>query len=99
MKHKYIRNVTTLELDKEKCTGCKMCVNVCPHAVFEIRDKKAFIIDKDACMECGACAKNCPAKAISVKTGVGCAYAVIMGLLKGTEPTCDCQNTSGSSCC
>jgi NAD-dependent dihydropyrimidine dehydrogenase PreA subunit len=71
MKHKYIRNVTTLKLDSDKCTGCGMCKNVCPHSVFEIRDKKAVILDVDSCMECGACVKNCGFKALSVKKGVG----------------------------
>ncbi len=94
----YIKDVVTLKLDENKCTGCGMCVAVCPHKVFEIQNKKATIIDKDACMECGACEKNCPAAAISVKAGVGCAAAVIMGMLRGTEPTCDCSGESGHCC-
>jgi NAD-dependent dihydropyrimidine dehydrogenase PreA subunit len=62
---------------------------------------KAVIVDKDACMECGACAMNCPANAIQVQKGVGCAYAIIMGKLLGTEPTCGCDNSKSASsgCC
>ena len=93
---RYLANVSTLELDKAKCIGCGMCINVCPHAVFERVDKKVSIIDKDLCMECGACAKNCAAEAIYVKSGVGCASGIIKGALRGTEPTCDC---SGGQCC
>jgi NAD-dependent dihydropyrimidine dehydrogenase PreA subunit len=96
---KYIKNVATLKLDITKCNGCTMCTIVCPHAVFEVKSKKAFIKDRDSCMECGACMKNCAEKAITVKTGVGCAYAVIMGMIKGTEPTCDCSSDAGGSCC
>ena len=92
----YIRNVVTLELDNEKCTGCLMCINVCPHNVFVFLEKKARILNKDYCMECGACAKNCKSQAISVKSGVGCAAGIINGMLRGTEASCDC---SGSSCC
>jgi len=55
-----------------------MCVNVCPHGVFKVQDRKAAIIDKEACMECGACALNCPVNAIKVQSGVGCATAIIM---------------------
>ncbi|MCP4631747.1 MAG: ferredoxin [candidate division Zixibacteria bacterium] len=95
---KYLKNVTTLKLDIAKCTGCKMCSIVCPHDVFVIESKKAFIENKDACMECGACAMNCPEEALSVKPGVGCAAGVLQGWLKGTEPTCDCTSTE-SSCC
>lgn len=29
----YIKDVVTLNLYKEKCTGCGMCILVCPHAV------------------------------------------------------------------
>jgi len=87
---KYLQNVTTLKLDVDKCVGCGMCENVCPHGVFEIRDRKAIITDKDLCMECGACALNCAAGAIEVRAGVGCAAAVILGAIKGTEPTCGC---------
>lgn len=93
---RYLADVVTLELDREKCTGCETCVEVCPHAVFELEDGRARIVDRDACIECGACALNCPPGAISVEAGVGCASAVITGLIRGKEPTCDCD---GGSCC
>ncbi len=82
----------TLRLDKEKCTGCGMCVDVCPHAVFTLTGHKAGIQALQRCMECGACQRNCPADAIQVATGVGCAAAMIQGALKGTAPTCGCSS-------
>ena len=96
MKHTYLKNVATLKLMVEKCTGCGLCQHVCPHAVFKIENKKAEIINLDSCMECGACMKNCAFGAIEVHPGVGCASAIIKGLLTGTEPSCDC---SGGDCC
>jgi NAD-dependent dihydropyrimidine dehydrogenase PreA subunit len=87
----YLRNVVTLRLDPDRCTHCGMCLQVCPHAVFQMAGRKVHIVDRDRCMECGACAKNCPAGAITVRAGVGCATAVIHGKLRGTEPTCDCS--------
>lgn len=92
----YLKNVNTLQFDGEKCNGCTMCAVVCPHAVFAMKEKKAFIQYRDFCMECGACAMNCPTQAVTVKSGVGCAAGVITGLLRGTDPVCDCG--SGGCC-
>ncbi len=77
----YIKNVATLKLDTDKCNGCRMCVNVCPHAVFELNNRKAVIMNKDRCMECGACSLNCPENAIMVRSGVGCAAGIIQGAI------------------
>ena len=90
MKHRYLKNVVSLKLITEKCTGCSMCIKVCPHEVFSMNNSKAEITDKDSCMECGACAMNCAFEAIEVKSGTGCAAAVMYGILKGEEPNCDC---------
>lgn len=94
----YLKDITTLQVFPEKCTGCGRCVEVCPHAVFKIENRKVLITDKDRCMECGACEKNCDFGAISVKSGVGCAAAVINGMIRGTEPNCDCSGSSGACC-
>jgi len=96
---KYLANVATLRLDVEKCTGCRRCVEVCPHGVFEMKDKRARIVDKDLCMECGACEKNCEYGAIRVDAGVGCAAAIIYGILTGKEPQCGCEPSGGGTCC
>ncbi len=95
---KYLANVTTLQYVPDQCAGCGRCVEVCPRAVFEMRDKRAAITDKDLCMECGACARNCDFGAISVNTGVGCASALINSIIKGGPPTCGCGDTSAGCC-
>ena len=96
MKHRYLKNVQTLRLTPEKCTGCGKCTEVCPHGVFSIENGRAEIYDKNSCMECGACAINCPASAINVEANVGCAAAIILGWIKGSEPVCDCGS---AECC
>ncbi|MBU1238949.1 4Fe-4S binding protein [Myxococcota bacterium] len=85
----YLKNVSTLELTVDKCNGCSMCLNVCPHAVLVLKDRRAFIARPDACMECGACVLNCEQGALTVNRGVGCAAALLsdsIGFIKG----CDC---------
>jgi len=97
MKHKYLRDVTTLTYNKEKCIGCGMCVTVCPHRIFKMNERKALIVDKDSCMECGACAVNCPAMAITVNAGTGCATAILYNWATGNELACGCSDNS--TCC
>ena len=94
----YLKNVSTLKFNADQCTGCGRCTEVCPHGVFTLEYKKVVLGDKDKCMECGACAKNCSFHAIEVNSGVGCANAVMRGLLSGGEPSCDCSGPT-SSCC
>jgi NAD-dependent dihydropyrimidine dehydrogenase PreA subunit len=96
---RYLSNVVTLSLDAQRCVGCGLCTVVCPHAVFEMNRKRVYVVDRDACMECGACAMNCPEKAISVRAGVGCAAAVLSGVISGREPQCNCSQNAGTACC
>jgi NAD-dependent dihydropyrimidine dehydrogenase PreA subunit len=107
----YLKDVVSLELDPEKCTGCGMCLTVCPHGVFGMNNGCARIQNRDACMECGACSRNCPAEAVTVQAGVGCAAAVINTALGRDGASCCCVidspdspapfqgPTKGSGCC
>ncbi|HMK55494.1 MAG TPA: mercury methylation ferredoxin HgcB [Dissulfurispiraceae bacterium] len=96
---KYLTGKSSIELFPDRCTGCGMCVDVCPHDVFIISGKKASIHNRDSCMECGACANNCAFNAIVVAKGVGCAAAIINSMLYGGEPSCDCSSGSKTSNC
>jgi NAD-dependent dihydropyrimidine dehydrogenase PreA subunit len=96
---RYLKGISTLKIDQGICTGCGFCLNVCPHDVIVLAGKKAEVRDLDACMECGACAKNCPSGAIAVQAGVGCAYAIINGMITGGPPDCGCGEGGKSSCC
>jgi len=93
----YLYETIKLELEREKCVGCGRCIEVCPHQVFKMADRKAVIEHKNRCMECGACAKNCPVGAISAGSGVGCAYAIINSMLGKKGGACECGGKSG--CC
>jgi len=84
-KLRYIPGVSTLTLDGERCTGCGVCLAVCPHGVFALGERKVRIVDRDGCMECGACTTNCPVGAVNVDPGVGCAAYIIQSWIKGKE--------------
>jgi NAD-dependent dihydropyrimidine dehydrogenase PreA subunit len=90
----YLRNVVTLELDRELCIGCRLCTEVCPQQLFAMAGGTAQIMERDACMECGACALNCPVKAIAVDAGVGCASGMINEWLSSLKLKRD-----SDSCC
>jgi NAD-dependent dihydropyrimidine dehydrogenase PreA subunit len=100
---RYLRNVATVAVDEALCTGCLACLDVCPRGVLARRQRRVAVADRDACIECGACAANCRYGAITVHSGVGCAAAVVRGLLRGTAPTCDCGGSEaadpGSGAC
>ena len=98
-RQKYFTEVLTLKLIQEKCNNCGMCVKVCPHEVFEMKNKKLHIVARDFCMECGACKRNCPQNAIllDVGDGCGCAAGIIQGAFNGTAPTCGGPDTG--VCC
>ena len=96
---RYLEGVATLRLEKEACSGCGTCREVCPHGVFGYGSGTASIEDLDGCMECGACALNCPTQAIEVESGVGCAWAMIHAALRGRDmDSCSCGGLE-SSCC
>jgi len=86
----YLKDVVTLKLSQEKCIGCGMCLLVCPQAVLSLTNGKIEIANRDACMECGACARNCPAEALNVRSGVGCAVAVVNAMLGRKKSSCCC---------
>jgi ferredoxin len=73
----------TLTLNPDLCNGCNLCTQVCPHAVFAMRNRKAALIHAGRCMECGACQLNCPTGAIRVESGVGCATAMMVAAVRG----------------
>lgn len=56
----------SLNILKEKCVGCALCVKVCPFGAISMVDKKA-VVKEDLCTLCGACVEACKFKAIIMK--------------------------------
>ena len=47
---------------KEKCKGCSICVKNCPFSAITMEGKLAVI--GSSCTGCGVCVEKCPFKAI-----------------------------------
>ena len=54
-----------VKVDAQTCTGCGICIDVCPLEAISLNDDKA-VIDEDECTECGLCVDECPNDAISL---------------------------------
>ena len=60
------------EVDREKCTGCGLCVRVCPGGIFSLDGEKAVRMAAfsefgwNGCWKCEHCLAVCPAGAISI---------------------------------
>ena len=91
---------TSLKYDPDRCINCKRCTQVCPHAVFAQGPDHVELARPAGCMECGACALNCPVQAITVQSGVGCAWAMIAAALRGKDMDTEssCGGDDGSCC-
>ncbi len=53
------------KVNKEKCTGCGLCVDACPMDAIKLENDEAKV-DEDICTECGVCVEECPNDAISI---------------------------------
>ena len=65
-----ILKMVTVKVDANKCDGDGTCVDVCPVAVFELREvggkKISVAVAADECLLCMACVDQCPQGAIEV---------------------------------
>ncbi len=63
-----------ITVDKEKCTGCSLCLKACPFSAIKVEEGFA-VIDLDLCNYCGFCVEECPSEAITVERDVPVAGA------------------------
>lgn len=58
----------SIEILRDKCTGCTLCVRPCPFGAIRMEHKIA-VIDYDKCTLCGACVAVCKFEAIKFEKG------------------------------
>lgn len=54
-----------IEIDEEKCTGCRLCVDACHEGAIGMVDGKARLLRDDYCDGLGDCLPACPTGAIT----------------------------------
>ena len=53
-------------IDREKCTICGMCVEVCPESVLSVESGNLTIVNPKRCTSCAQCEDVCPEGAVRV---------------------------------
>jgi len=53
---------------KNKCNGCRLCLDACPYGAIFIHPDKQIAIN---CTLCGLCVKSCPVKCLKIVEGNG----------------------------
>lgn len=57
-------------IDRETCTGCGLCAEICPVQVFrhyKDKDRTPVVKFRRECWHCNACVLNCPVGAIRLE--------------------------------
>jgi len=53
-------------INEDKCSGCRICNDLCPYSAIEfLEDKGVSYINAALCKGCGTCVAACPSQAIS----------------------------------
>ncbi|MEW9672199.1 ferredoxin family protein [Ammoniphilus sp. 3BR4] len=53
-------------VDRDKCIGCDICVQVCPMGILALDEDKKAYMKYDECWYCTPCETDCPVDAITV---------------------------------
>jgi nitroreductase/NAD-dependent dihydropyrimidine dehydrogenase PreA subunit len=60
-----VNRAVTTKIDPVLCTGCGLCIEVCPSETITIKDKIAVVSGSQS-LNCGHCAAICPTGAVTV---------------------------------
>jgi NADH-quinone oxidoreductase subunit F len=60
------RELISYSIDKEKCTGCGLCLKACPNDAISGEKKKVHLINGEVCFKCGICQEQCKIDAVII---------------------------------
>ncbi len=87
-----------IEIDKEKCDACGICIPSCAEQALIIEDNELKIIEDKLCDGLGACLNSCPKDALKIIEREADAYdhaaveALIEAKLRNTAVPASCQS-------
>ncbi len=59
------------EIDLQRCSGCAICVQVCPVSALAMQGDKPIFVRPDQCTYCIICEDRCPQRAIRCSFEIG----------------------------
>ncbi len=76
------------QIDEERCSGCRICNNLCPYSAIEyIEEKGVSRVNPALCKGCGTCVAACPSQVIEGQHFTfGSLMAQIEGVLWDRRP-------------
>ena len=63
-------SMSIINIDKELCTGCRRCAEVCPVDAIEGQEGMAQTINTERCVVCGQCVQTCSVYASSFEDDI-----------------------------
>jgi len=58
---------TVAEINQVRCTGCGVCVEVCPFNAIELDENEKAAVNEALCKGCGTCVSSCRSGAPSLR--------------------------------
>ena len=89
-----------INIDREKCDGCGLCVTACHEGAIGLKDGKAVLLRDDYCDGLGNCLPACPTGAISFETREALEYneaEVRKNMARNEKLFCGCPGSNAKA--